>query len=123
MDKQQIKAVFSDEAFVMEFLALETPEEVQAALKEKDIDMTESEIVDLRDEIIKQAQKAEEDGALSLEQLDEAAGGVAPALIMVTATTLVAVSVVGTAAAAAGIGLAIGGIAKGIGSLFQNRRW
>ena len=123
MDKQQIKAVFSDEAFVMEFLALETPEEVQAALKEKDIDMTESEIVDLRDEIIKQAQKAEEDGALSLDQLDEAAGGVAPALIMVTATTLVAVSVVGTAAAAAGIGLAIGGIAKGIGSLFQNRRW
>ena len=104
MDNQKIKAIFSDEAFVMEFLALETPEEVQVALKEKGIDMTESEILDLRDEIIKHAQKAEEDGALSLDQLDEAAGGVAPALIMVTATTVMA-AIVGTLGVAAGVGL------------------
>ena len=40
MDEKLVKEVFSDKEFVMSLLKLDTPEEVQAALKEKGIDLT-----------------------------------------------------------------------------------
>ena len=111
MDEKLIKEVFSDEAFVSALLELETPVEVQAALKEKGIDMTESEIVSLRDEIVKQAQKVNDGEELSVDQLDDVAGGM-PTLV----TGLIAVAVVGVAAGA-GIFGAVGLIG------LKMRRW
>ena len=43
--KSKIKEVFSDEAFVKGLFELESAAEVQAALKEKGIEMTEEEIL------------------------------------------------------------------------------
>jgi len=75
MDENRIKEVFSDEAFVKGLVELETPEEVQAALKEKGIELTVDEIMQLRDGLIKAAEKVGEGGELSLDQLDDVAGG------------------------------------------------
>jgi len=78
MDENRIKEVFSDEAFVKGLVELETPEEVQTALKEKGVELTVGEIMQLRDGLIKAAEKAGEGGELSLDQLDDVAGGIAP---------------------------------------------
>ena len=76
MDEKRIKEIFSDEAFVKGLLALETPEEVQAALKEKGVAVSIEEIMQLKDALIKASEKAAESGGeLSLEELEEAAGG------------------------------------------------
>ena len=83
MNQNHIKEVFSDEVFVGSLMELETPEQVRAALKEKGVDMTENEILSLRDEIIKQAQQGGDGGEMSLESLDEVAGGFTiPAVIL-----------------------------------------
>ena len=122
MNEAYIKEVFSDEAFVKSFLELETPEEVQAALKEKNIDVTEDEIIALRDNIVKLAQKAEAGEELSPEQLDEAAGGL---FLTFTASIIMAVAVVGTVAtvgAAVGAGVGAGAVI-GLSKLIGNRRW
>ena len=118
MNEAYIKEIFSDEAFVKSFLELETPEEVQSALKEKNIDMTEDEIITLRDDIVTLAEKAEAGEELSLEQLDEAAGG---AFVTVCTTLLVGIAIVGTiGAAGTGIGAALG---FGLGKFMGSRRW
>ena len=44
MNEQIIKEIFSDEIFVKSLLNLETAEEVQAALTEKEIELTVDEI-------------------------------------------------------------------------------
>jgi hypothetical protein len=44
MNEEQLKEIFSDEAFTSYLLALDTPESVQAALKEKGLDLTLDEI-------------------------------------------------------------------------------
>ena len=44
MNEQKIKEIFSDEIFVKSLLNLETAEEVQAALTEKEIELTVDEI-------------------------------------------------------------------------------
>ena len=76
MDETRIKAVFSDEAFVKALLELESPEEAQAALKEKGLDFSTDELVALRDALLKMSEKAGENGGeLSVEDLDEVAGG------------------------------------------------
>ena len=111
MDKQHIKEVFSDEAFVKSLFELETPSEVQAALKGKSIDMTEAEIIELRDEIVRQAEKAQNGEELSLEQLDEAAGGVVGVFVA---------SIAAAAFGAGGIGLIVSG---GIIGIVAMRRW
>ena len=77
MNEERIKEVFSDEAFVKELLSKETPEEVQAMLAEKDIDVTIDEIVKLRELIIKKLQKAQSgEEELGDEDLEDVAGGV-----------------------------------------------
>ena len=124
MNEKHIKEVFSDEAFVKSLLELETPAQVQMALQGNGIDMSESEIVSLRDEIIKQVQKISESGELSVDQLDEAAGGNPFAVL--GAVGLVATAVISMGVAAGGIGVIGGGITAGIigiGALISNRRW
>ena len=117
MNQNHIKEVFSDEVFVKSLLELETPAEVQAALKGKGIDMSESEIISLRDEIVKQAQKISEGGELSADQLDDVAGGA-----FVIAGVLVATTAVAGIIAAVGISASTG-LGIGLGVLIGSRRW
>lgn len=70
-DEATIQAVFQDETFVMGLFELETPEEVQAALRGRDVEMTVAEIMNLRDYMAKQ----QSGGALSDSELESVAGG------------------------------------------------
>ena len=73
MNEERIKEVFADEAFVKELLSKETPEEVQAMLEDKDIEVSIAEIVKLRELLEK---KAEDPNAeLSDEDLEDVSGG------------------------------------------------
>ncbi len=88
MNTENWKAVLADEAFVKSLLELETAAAVQAALKEKDINLTEAEVLGIRDLLVKVengeisdenlAQWAEqaENGELSDEVLEQIAGGI-----------------------------------------------
>jgi len=92
MNEKRIKEVFSDEAFVKELVSKETPEEVQALLEDKDIEMSVSEIVKLRELLEK---KAEDPNAeLSDEDLEDVSGGVIPLMIAAAVAPLVIFGVV-----------------------------
>ena len=65
MNIERLKEVFLDEAFVKSLFELETVAEVQAALREKGIELTEEEILGVRDLLIKV-----EEGGISAEQLE-----------------------------------------------------
>ena len=119
MNETRMKEVAADEAFIKELLQLETPLEVQTALKGKGIDMTESEIIELRDEIVRLAEKVQNGEELSLDQLDEAAGGVVPIVVsggLVLATAAIIVLGAGGAAVSTGLGF-------GLGALIGSLRW
>ena len=117
MDEKRMKEVFSEKAFVERLLELDDPVEVQAALREKGVDLTEGEIIVIRDEIARLADKIGESGELSLDQLDEVAGG------SVTITTGIVLTVVGTLIAAGAGAAFAGGIGVGLGVLIGSRRW
>ena len=106
IDQSHIKEVFSDEVFVKGLLELETPLEVQAALKEKGIEMTESEILALRDEIEKLAERVRNGEELSLDQLDDVAGGAVPLGLIFLAVTGIGVAV--TTGAGTILGVVVG---------------
>ncbi len=107
MDESRVKEVFSDEEFVKGLMALEEPAEVQAALKEKGIEMTEDEVVQLRDVIVKLAEQAGENGELSLEQIDEAAGGIALGTVVLGGLVFASVAEVFGAGALSSLGLTV----------------
>ena len=75
MNKEHIKKVFSDEEFVKSLIEMETPEEIQTALKEKGVDFTLEEVMQLGEQISRAAELSGEGGELSLDQLDDVAGG------------------------------------------------
>ena len=106
IDQGYVKEVFSDEVFVKSLLELETPLEVQAALQEKGIEMTESEILALRDEIEKLAERVRNGEELSLDQLDDVAGGAVPLGLIFLAVTGIGVAV--TTGAGAILGVVVG---------------
>lgn len=66
MNELKVKEIFSDEAFVKQLLEQEEPEQVQALLAEKEIELSIKEIETLRDMIIKHC-----NGELNLEELSE----------------------------------------------------
>ena len=70
MNEEQLKQVLADESFVASLLDLETPQEVQAALKEKGIDL---ELADI--EAVKRSVEQAQDGELSDDDLEDVAGG------------------------------------------------
>ena len=83
MNDERIKKIFSDEEFAKHLISLETPEEVRAALKEKGVDADVEEILKLRDVLVVTAQKeAKNVDELSLDDLDEVAGGAPPSVVM-----------------------------------------
>ena len=66
-----IQAVFQDEAFVRGLFEMETPQEVQSALRGRGVEMTVDEIVKLRDGMVKH----QAGGPLSDSELESVAGG------------------------------------------------
>jgi hypothetical protein len=84
MDEKRLREVFSDEAFMESLFKLETPEEVQAAIKGKGVELTLKELEAFGGMLARMLDKgAEKGGELSAEDLDEVAGGVPVALLAV----------------------------------------
>ena len=81
MNIEKMKEVFSDEAFVKGLFELESAAEVQAALKEKGVELTEEDILGIRDLLVK-VESGEisveklENGELPEELLEQVAGGI-----------------------------------------------
>ncbi|SMP58027.1 hypothetical protein [Anoxynatronum buryatiense] len=70
--KQKLEA---DEQLVEKLMQQETSEEVQALLKENNVEMTLEEINTVREALLKAMERSEE-GELSEEDLEEVTGGV-----------------------------------------------
>ena len=66
MNMEKMKEIFADEAFVKSLFELESAGEVQAALKEKGVELTEEEIFAIREMLLKVA-----DGEISVKQLEQ----------------------------------------------------
>ena len=126
MNMDKLKEVFADEAFVEGLLQLESAAEVQDALKEKDIEMTEDDIISLRDIMVKVesgevseeqleswAAQAEE-GEIPEEMLELVSGGV------ITITALLLGCLVTTLKMAA-VGVGAAGVTVGASYAVRNR--
>ena len=112
MNIEKMKEVFADEAFVKGLFELETAAEVQAALKEKGVELSEDEILGIRELFLKveggeiSAEQLEkwveqaESGELSEELLEQVSGGIST---LVAAAVVVFLARVGAAAAVAGV--------------------
>ena len=112
MNIERLKEVFLDEAFVKSLFELETVAEVQAALQEKGIELTEEEILGVRNLLIKveeggiSAEQLEkwaaqiESGELSEELLEQVSGG---SISIAAAAVVTFLIKAGTAAAVAGL--------------------
>ena len=71
MNEELLKEVLSDEAFAKSLIEMETPEDVQTALKEKGVDLSIEDIKAIQNILVNQ-----EDGELSEDDLENVAGGV-----------------------------------------------
>ena len=103
MKMDKMREVFSDEEFVKGLFELETPEEVQAALEEKEIELSTGEISQMRDFLIRyqegtlteEEKKVVEfageyrDGELSEEELEDVSGGILIGWLMLGLAILV----------------------------------
>lgn len=99
--EERIKELLADEAFVAKLTELETPEEVVAAFKEKDVEVSVDDITNVKTQLEKMNESG---GELSEDELEDVAGG------SIILTTLI----YGAAYAITGIG---------IGSKITRRRW
>ncbi len=99
MNEATIREVFSDEVFVRGLFALETPEEVQAAMAGKGLELTVEQVIKIKELIIKKLDTGRE---LSEEELEDVTGG--------------GILVLGLALAAASLatGLLAGGLVAGV---------
>jgi hypothetical protein len=86
MSEQEIRDIFSDEAYVSSLLALDTAEEVQASLSEKGLDLSTEEITTLLDSIQKYS---ESDGELSEASLETVTGGFLTGILVAMILTMV----------------------------------
>ena len=75
MNEERIREVFSDKEFLTELISMEIPEEIQAALAEKNIDFTIDEICTIKKLVELGLEKAESGEELNEEELSEIAGG------------------------------------------------
>ena len=73
MNEAMVREVFADEGFVKSLFAMETPEEVQTALRGKDVELSVEEIIKIKNMIVKKMESGEE---LSDEELESVTGGV-----------------------------------------------
>ena len=129
MNAENWNAAFADEAFVKSLFELETAAEVQAALKEKDVELTKEEILGIREllakvesgeitpEQLEQWAALTENGELTEEMLEQVAGGVL--VISIGALAMVALKVLGVSAGVIAVST---GISYGIVDAME-RRW
>ena len=101
MNIERVKEVFADEAFAKSVFELETASEIQAALKEKGIELSEEEITSIQDVLMKvkngevtkeQIEKWSvqlENGELSEEALELVSGGIEPFSIFMIAWLII----------------------------------
>ena len=111
MNEERIKEIFADEEFVKEFFSKETPEEAQAMLAEKDIDVSIEELIAIKnivDEKLKSVENGEDDEICD-DDLENVAGG-----MLLTGTAFVLITV----AVPAVLGLLFTGV-----GLAAARRW
>ena len=122
MNMENMTAIFEDKAFVESLFAMETVAEVQAALKEKGVELTEADILAISDLLAKV-----ESGDVTLEQLKQIEEGELPeeALEQVAGGILLIGSAIVITKLACIIGGAIAGAAgAGVGTYFAIRnRW
>jgi lactobin A/cerein 7B family class IIb bacteriocin len=104
MDEMHIKELFSNEEFVKSIMELETPEEVQEALRKEDIELSTDEIVKILNLVEK---KSSDDGELTEEDLESVSGGILGIFI-----SLIVVGI-----------LALAGMATGGAMSLNRRRW
>ncbi len=86
MNEQQIKELFSDEAFVSSIMEMENPEDVQKALSAKGLELSLAEIKAIQEAL------SSNEGELSEDELEDVAGGVA-------FTAIISALIIGGAAA------------------------
>ena len=104
MNIERVKEVFADEAFAKSVFELETASEIQAALKEKGIELSEEEITSIQDVLMKvkngevtkeQIEKWSvqlENGELSEEALELVSGGIEPFSIFLIVSLVVQIA-------------------------------
>jgi len=102
--EQLVKKLFADEEYVKGLVALETPEEVQASLKEQGLECSVEDIMKIKDLLPKF-----KDGELNDEELESVSGG------------SFAIGVAAVLGVCAGLA-ALGGIGLGIDTAIR-RRW
>ena len=110
MNIERVKEVFADEAFAKSVFELETASEMQAALKEKGIELSEEEITSIQDVLMKvkngevtkeQIEKwsvQSENGELSEEALELVSGGIDPLSIIFIVSLVLQIAGTGTVA-------------------------
>ena len=91
MDTNKIKEIFSDQAYVKSLLEMETAAQVQTELKKKGLDISEKEVMKIRDEVINHLENGTKPAELSLDQLDDVAGG-----LIISTTVLVVLAGIAT---------------------------
>jgi predicted ribosomally synthesized peptide with nif11-like leader len=72
----KLKEIFSEKEFVEKVLAMETAEDVQAAVKEKGVELSFDEIEAIRKDIANSVEKGDSE-EVSDDELEQVAGGVA----------------------------------------------
>jgi len=115
INTNHIKEVFSDPAFVGELFAMESPEDAQAALRAKGVELSLEELKEVN-EIL--STKLSENGELSLDDLDSVAGG-GPVLALAISLAIV----VGVAGVGGAIGIGVPAGAYALISSAIRRRW
>ena len=100
MNEATIREVFSNEEFVKGLFQLETPEQVQQALRQKDISLSVEEIVNVREVLLKQMESGQE---LSEQELERVTGGEMVTICTILIAGLLLGALVGGAVAGAGM--------------------
>ncbi len=115
MNENRLNELLSDKDFVSELIKLDDPADVQAAFRREGVELSIEDIKKLGEwmaEGMTTCMEPLEHGELSLDQLDEVAGGILPAIpVLVVAGGIVAANPavwVAAGAAVIGIGAAVG---------------
>ncbi len=106
MNEELLKDILSDADFVKSLAALENPEDVQAALKEKGVELTLEDIAAIQNIL-----ENSNEGELSEDDLENVAGG--------SLTIMAAIGIAGIISAAFGAAVTLGNKTDS----WTRRRW
>ncbi|MBQ6303954.1 MAG: class IIb bacteriocin, lactobin A/cerein 7B family [Clostridiales bacterium] len=95
--QEKLTKALSDKAFAEKVLAMETPEEVRAALLEKDIDLDVDDLIEIKDLLVRHFEGGEE---LSEDDLEDVSGGLC--------SLCLALGIIGAVVSVVGTGITIG---------------